>query len=58
VVWRSAVTGGHAGFIGFSADADTGVVVLSDHAGGFLASLLGRVPVEAPGLTLLTGYLR
>lgn len=58
VVWRSAVTGGYTGFIGFSADADTGVVILSDHASDFLASLLGRVPVEAPGLTLLSGYLR
>jgi CubicO group peptidase (beta-lactamase class C family) len=58
VVWRSAVTGGYAGFIGFSADANAGVVVLSDHAGSFLASLLGRVPVEAPGFELLAGYLR
>ncbi len=58
LVWCSAVTGGYAGFIGFSAEADTGVVVLSDHAGSFLASLLGRVPVEAPGLSLLTAFRR
>ncbi|MFY0570383.1 serine hydrolase domain-containing protein [Archangium lansingense] len=58
VVWRSAVTGGYAGFIGFSAEADTGVVILSDHAGSFLASILGRVPVEEAGFTLLTSYLR
>lgn len=58
VVWRSAMTGGYAGFIGFSAEAEAGVVLLSDHAGAFLASLLGRVPVEAPGFTLLTRYLR
>ena len=58
VVWRSSVTGGYACFIGFSAEADAGVVLLSDHAGSFLASLLGRVPVEAPGFTLLTRYLR
>ena len=58
VVWRSAVTGGYSGFMGFSAEADTGVVVLADHAGSFLASLLGRVPVEEPGLTLLMGSLR
>lgn len=58
VVWRSAVTGGYSGFMGFSADAETGVALLSDHAGSFLASLLGRVPVEKPGFTLLRGYLR
>lgn len=58
VVWRSAVTGGYSGFMGFSTEADVGVVVLSDHAGSFLASLLGRVPVEEPGFTLLDGYLR
>lgn len=58
VVWRSSVTGGYAGFIGFSAEADAGVVILSDHAGSFFASLLGRVPVEEPGFTLLSGYLR
>jgi CubicO group peptidase (beta-lactamase class C family) len=58
LVWCSAVTGGYAGFIGFSPEADTGVVVLSDHAGAFLASLLGRVPVEATGFTLLTAFRR
>ena len=58
VVWRSAVTGGYSGFMGFSADVDAGVAVLSDHAGSFLASLLGRVPVEETGFTLLEGYLR
>jgi len=58
VVWRSSVTGGSTGFLGFSAEADTGVVLLSDHSRSFLASLLGRVPVEEPGLTLLAGYLR
>lgn len=58
LVWRSSMTGGHAGFIGFSAEADLGVVILSDHTGSFLSSLLGRVPVEEPGFTLLTEYLR
>ncbi len=58
VVWRASVTGGYAGFIGFSAEADIGVVILSDHAWSFLASLRKRVPVEEPGFTLLTGYLR
>jgi CubicO group peptidase (beta-lactamase class C family) len=58
LAWRSSVTGGYAGFMGFSAEADLGVVVLSDHAGSFLSSLLGRVPVEEPGLRLLTEYLQ
>jgi CubicO group peptidase (beta-lactamase class C family) len=58
VVWRSSVTGGATGFLGFSAEADTGVVLLSDHSWSFFASLRGRVPVEEPGLALLAGYLR
>ncbi len=58
VVWRSSVTGGYAGFIGFSAEADAGVVILSDHTRSFLDSLRKRVPVEEPGFTLLSGYLR
>lgn len=58
VVWRSSVTGGYAGFIGFSPEADTGVVLLSDHAWSFLASLRKRVPLEEPGFALLSGYLR
>jgi CubicO group peptidase (beta-lactamase class C family) len=58
VVWRSSVTGGHTGFLGFSPEADTGVVLLSDHTWSFFASLRGRVPVEEPGLALLAGYLR
>jgi CubicO group peptidase (beta-lactamase class C family) len=58
LVWRSSVTGGYAGFIGFSAEADAGVVLLSDHTGSFLSSLRKRAPVEEPGFTLLTEYLR
>ncbi|WNG34710.1 beta-lactamase family protein [Archangium violaceum] len=58
LVWRSAVTGGYAGFIGFSAESDTGVVLLSDHAWSFFASLRQRVPVEEPGFALLTHSLR
>ncbi|PTL77799.1 serine hydrolase [Vitiosangium sp. GDMCC 1.1324] len=58
LVWCSSVTGGYAGFIGFSAETDTGVVVLSDHSWSFLASLRKRVPVEEPGFSLLTRYPR
>jgi CubicO group peptidase (beta-lactamase class C family) len=58
LVWRASVTGGYAGFIGFSAEADVGVVLLSDHAWSFLAALRKRVPVEGPGFALLTEYLR
>jgi CubicO group peptidase (beta-lactamase class C family) len=58
VVWRSSVTGGYAGFLGFSPEADTGVVLLSDHGRSFLDSLRKRVPVEAPGFTLLSESLR
>ncbi|HEX8437711.1 MAG TPA: serine hydrolase domain-containing protein [Archangium sp.] len=58
VMWCSSVTGGYAGFIGLSVEADAGVVILSDHAWGFLDSLRKRVPVEEPGLTLLSEYLR
>lgn len=57
VVWRASVMGGASGFLGFSAEADTGVVLLSDHGGSFLASLLHRVPVEVPGFALLGRYL-
>ena len=53
VVWRSSMMGGSSSFLGFSAETDTGVVLLSDHAGAFLASLLRRVPVETPGFALL-----
>jgi len=53
VVWRSSMMGGFGGFLGFSAETDTGVVLLSDHAGAFLASLLRRVPLETPGFALL-----
>ena len=57
-VMCSSVTGGFAGFIGFSVEADAGVVVLSDHSGSWLDSLLRRVPVERLGLELLSKTLR
>jgi CubicO group peptidase (beta-lactamase class C family) len=57
VVWRSSVMGGYTGFLGFAPAADAGVVLLSDHGWSLLAALRGRVPVEAPGLALLTRLL-
>lgn len=53
LVWRSSALGGHTGFLGFSAQKDTGVVVLSDHARSPLDAWLRRVPVEGPGFELL-----
>ncbi|MBZ4416907.1 serine hydrolase [Myxococcus sp. RHSTA-1-4] len=54
VVWRSSVMGGYTGFLGFAPEADAGVALLSDHGWSLLAALRGRVPLEAPGLALLT----
>ncbi|NMO23060.1 beta-lactamase family protein [Pyxidicoccus fallax] len=54
VVWRSSVMGGYTSFLGFAPAADAGVVLLSDHGWSLLAALRGRVPLEAPGLALLT----
>ncbi|WP_426754000.1 serine hydrolase domain-containing protein [Myxococcus sp. Y35] len=57
VVWRSSVMGGYTGFIGFAAAADAGVVLLANHGWSFFAALRGRVPLEAPGLALLSRLL-
>ncbi len=57
LVWRSSVMGGYTGFLGFAPAADAGVVLLSDHGWSLLAALRGRVPLEAPGLALLTRLL-
>ncbi len=57
VVWRSSVMGGYTGFLGFAPAADAGVVLLADHGWSLLAALRGRVPLEAPGLALLTRLL-
>ncbi|MCY1035307.1 serine hydrolase [Corallococcus sp. BB11-1] len=57
VVWRSSVMGGFVGFLGFAPDADAGVVLLSDHGWSLFAGLRGRVPLEAPGLALLSRLL-
>ncbi|RJS17719.1 serine hydrolase [Corallococcus sp. H22C18031201] len=54
VLWRSSVMGGFVGFLGFVPEADAGVVLLADHGWSLLDALRGRVPVEAPGLTLLS----
>ncbi|QSQ24144.1 beta-lactamase family protein [Pyxidicoccus parkwayensis] len=54
VVWRSSVMGGYTGFLGFVPAADAGVVLLADHGWSLFAALRGRVPLEAPGLALLT----
>ncbi|WNG25257.1 beta-lactamase family protein [Cystobacter fuscus] len=56
LVWCSSAMGGYSGFLGFSVETDTGVVVLSDHAPSPFASLLRRVPVEALGFALLTRH--
>ncbi len=53
LLWRASVMGGFSGFLGFSPEADTGVVLLSDHAGSRLDTLLGRPPLKAPGFALL-----
>lgn len=57
VVWRSSVMGGYTGFLGFAPSADAGVVLLADHGWSLFAALRGRVPLEAPGLALLTRLL-
>jgi CubicO group peptidase (beta-lactamase class C family) len=57
VVWRSSVMGGFTSFLGFAPAADAGVVLLSDHGWSLLAALRGRVPLEAPGLALLSRLL-
>jgi hypothetical protein len=49
--------GGSTGFLGFAPAADAGVVLLADHGWSLLAALRGRVPLEAPGLALLTRLL-
>jgi CubicO group peptidase (beta-lactamase class C family) len=57
VVWRSSLMAGYTGFLGFAPEADAGVVLLSDHGWSLFAALRGRVPLEAPGLALLTRLL-
>ncbi|WP_404369408.1 serine hydrolase domain-containing protein [Corallococcus coralloides] len=57
VVWRSSVMGGYVGFMGLSVAADAAVVLLSDHGWSLFAALRGRVPLEAPGLALLSRFL-
>nr|WP_286202611.1 serine hydrolase domain-containing protein [Comamonas sp. JC664] len=57
VVWRSSVMGGYTGFMGFAAAANAGVVLLANHGWSFFAALRGRVPLEAPGLELLSRLL-
>jgi CubicO group peptidase (beta-lactamase class C family) len=56
LVWCSSALGGHTGFLGFSAETDTGVVVLSDHARAPFDAWLHRVPVEGLGFRLLTRW--
>ncbi|MFP2959731.1 serine hydrolase domain-containing protein [Myxococcus sp. 1LA] len=57
VVWRSSVMGGYTGFFGFAAAADAGVVLLANHGWSFFSALRGRIPLEAPGLELLSRLL-
>ncbi|MBZ4373684.1 serine hydrolase [Corallococcus sp. AS-1-6] len=57
VVWRSSVMGGYVGFMGLSVAADAAVVLLADHGWSLFAALRGRVPLEAPGLALLSRFL-
>ncbi|RKH40417.1 serine hydrolase domain-containing protein [Corallococcus llansteffanensis] len=57
VVWRSSVMGGFVGFLGFAPAADVGVVLLADHGWSLFAALRGRVPLEAPGLAILSRLL-
>ncbi|MCP3140236.1 serine hydrolase domain-containing protein [Pyxidicoccus xibeiensis] len=57
VLWRSSVMGGYTGFLGLAPAADAGVVLLADHGWSLLAALRGRVPLEAPGFSLLTRLL-
>jgi CubicO group peptidase (beta-lactamase class C family) len=57
VFWRSSALGGYVGFMGLCVDADAAVVLLSDHGWKLFASLLGRVPLEAEGLSLLSACL-
>jgi CubicO group peptidase (beta-lactamase class C family) len=52
-VWRASTLGGFTGFLGFSPETDTGVVLLSNQGPAFLDTLLRRVPLAAPGLALL-----
>lgn len=57
VLWRSSVMGGFVGFLGFAPAADAGVALLADHGWSLFAALRGRVPLEAPGLALLSRLL-
>ncbi|NBD12297.1 MULTISPECIES: serine hydrolase [Corallococcus] len=57
VVWRSSAMGGSVGFMGLCVAADAAVVLLSDHGWSLFSALRGRVPLEAPGLALLSRVL-
>ncbi|NVJ18360.1 beta-lactamase family protein [Myxococcus sp. AM010] len=57
VVWRASVIRGYTGFIGFAAGADAGVVLLANQGWSFFSALRGRIPLQAPGLELLSRLL-
>lgn len=57
VAWSVSVMGGYVSFMGLAPAADAGVVLLSDTGWGWFAAFRNRVPLEAPGLALLSRLL-
>ncbi|QSQ13147.1 serine hydrolase domain-containing protein [Myxococcus landrumensis] len=57
IAWSSSVMGGYVGFLGLAPSANAGVVLLSDTAWSWFSAFRNRVPLEAPGLALLSRLL-